>query len=258
MDKKTRDILLEMTRSGYETIATAFSGTRNRGWDDLKVIHTVLTHDTTVLDVGCGNGRLFDEIKGEIKQYIGIDRSEGLISQANTLHKDDIQKPLFEVQDIARTENPLPQNNLSLCIAVLAHIPSRDLQLKVLKLIYDALLPGGTLVMTNWNLWRPTLKQKSVWKYAFEKFKTSGVVWKEKYAIEKQDIGIADCLTQWNGNGQTGVLYYYAFTPKELNSLLHEAGFVDVESKYVLRGEVASWNTAHNILSVGHKSLSQK
>lgn len=247
-------MLLETTKRGYEAIAAAFSDTRNRSWDDVQCAQSFIAKQSTVLDVGCGNGRMYEEFRGRVARYIGIDRSAGLIARARELHKTESGESVsFDVCDIANSKKPLPKNDVSLCVAVLAHIPSRDLQMQVLRSIYDALEPGGTLVMTNWNLWRLTVKQKSVWKYALEKFFMPRRAWKEKFSLDKRDTGFRDCLTDWNGAGAHGVLYYYAFTAKELSAMLRAVGFSDVSSMYVIRGEKALWRTGHNILSVAHK-----
>ena len=39
--------------------------------------------DLDILDIGCGNGRIYDFVKGKAKNYVGVDISKSLLDEAN-------------------------------------------------------------------------------------------------------------------------------------------------------------------------------
>jgi 2-polyprenyl-3-methyl-5-hydroxy-6-metoxy-1,4-benzoquinol methylase len=94
----------------------------------------------SVLDLGCGNGKLVTGLP-EYVTYIGTDFSETLLDEARALHP----KYEFRYGDVLDPNDwiKLGQYDAVFCVAVLHHIPSRDNQLYVLKEIKKHLKPGG-------------------------------------------------------------------------------------------------------------------
>lgn len=101
-----------------------------------------------VLDLGCGNGRFFEIFNDKKVDYTGIDFSERLIEIA----KNKYPNGNFLVSSAFNL--PFPDNLFDrvLCIAVLHHIPSKELRLKFLEEIKRIMKPKGTLILTVWNL----------------------------------------------------------------------------------------------------------
>jgi ubiquinone/menaquinone biosynthesis C-methylase UbiE len=84
------------TMVNYDAYATTFSNSRkNLQWPELDAIIEDMRQSgyTSVLDVGCGNGRLLTEIqnsKFKIQNYLGIDSSECMIEEARGYHPESL------------------------------------------------------------------------------------------------------------------------------------------------------------------------
>lgn len=96
----------------------------------------------SVLDLGCGTGRL-DLPLSEITTYLeGIDLSSQMIEIA----QENVQKGHFEVADMT-TYQPSCTFDLVLCVCdSLNYILGFENQIKVLKMAYQALNEQGTLI----------------------------------------------------------------------------------------------------------------
>lgn len=138
----------------YNEIGVNFSASRGYIWPDLKPFLKDVRADSTVLDVGCGNGRLLLGLPEKIK-YTGIDFSTVLLEKAVENHPS----ARFLEADITTPQawKDLPQFDYIFCIAVIHHLDNRRDQLFVLKEIKKHLKPGGECLITAWNLWQPRL-----------------------------------------------------------------------------------------------------
>lgn len=125
------------------------SGTQN--WPVTQKCLDTLSKGQSVLDVGCGNGRLVSGIPEGIT-YLGIDFSQTLLSEAEKQYPG--RKFVFGniVED--KVWEKLPQYDALFCIAVLHHIPERKQQVSVLRKMHEHTKKGGFLFLTVWNLWQ--------------------------------------------------------------------------------------------------------
>jgi len=95
-----------------------------------------------LLDVGCGDGRLIYEIKGDIHQCYGIDLSKVAINYAKAFN--------FEENcnfDVKRVQDLTEQFDVVTCIEVLEHIPDHEIE-SFLTGLWNCVKCGGTLVIT--------------------------------------------------------------------------------------------------------------
>jgi ubiquinone/menaquinone biosynthesis C-methylase UbiE len=99
-----------------------------------------------ILDLGCGNGRLFDVLKDKDVEYIGIDNSPKLLAEARELHAED-QYRFIEADAL---NLPFKDNEFDkiISIAVLQHIPSYNYRVLFLKECLRTLKKGGKLILT--------------------------------------------------------------------------------------------------------------
>ena len=84
-----------------------------------------------ILDLGCGNGRLFSMLKDKNVKYVGIDSSDELIKIA----KDRYQGENLKFLVVEALMLPFPDNSFNkiFSVAVLHHLPSDDIRLESLK-----------------------------------------------------------------------------------------------------------------------------
>ncbi len=144
--------IIESVKNTYDTIGKEFSASRQYIWPDLKPFLTDVKSESSVLDVGCGNGRLLLGLPKSIK-YTGLDISKELLNEAKKAHPEH----KFIETDITKDTiwKHLPQYDYIYSIAVLHHLPTEKDQLFVLKQIKKHLKPNGKILITSWNLWQP-------------------------------------------------------------------------------------------------------
>jgi len=143
---------IESVKKTYDLIGKEFSASRQYIWPDLKPFLDKVKSNSSVLDIGCGNGRLLLGLPENTK-YTGMDISRELLTEA----KKAYPKINFIEADITKesTWKNLPLFDSVFCIAVLHHLPTQKDQLFVLKQIKNHLKPKGKVLITAWNLWQP-------------------------------------------------------------------------------------------------------
>lgn len=234
--------LLQKVREDYNKIADHFSQTRQFSWPEFFDFKPYLKPGQRVLDLGCGNGRLyFSFLKDLNLEYHGIDNSERLIVIARSRGRDsrftirDSLNPNFIIGEIIKL--PFQDNyfDIILCIATFHHLPSKELRQKALNEIKRVLKPGGYLLMTNWYWW-----QKFPWQYFFNKW------W--------QKISWNDLFIPWkNQKGEVTDLYYHAFTKKELGKIINESG-LRIEKIYLFDKEKKTKKKSRiNLITIAKK-----
>ncbi|MBT4277356.1 class I SAM-dependent methyltransferase [Candidatus Falkowbacteria bacterium] len=253
MNEKTVEKIIKLNQESYENIAKEFSITRSYIWPDLKKLATNVRDGQKILDVGCGNGRLFEELNNKDIEYFGTDSCKKLIDIARNRYKSFAPKAQFGVFNICDMPFGEKQFDVIFTIAVLNHLPSKELRIRALQKINKLLSPGGLLLMTNWNLWQLTIKKKSLFYYTLKKWRTSDKAWKEKYGLSKKEFGLKDIMTEWKTDKKINPLYYYAFSLKELKSLVKEAGFEILDSYYSKKGQKVNRFKGGNIVIVARK-----
>ena len=255
-----------ISQNPYDRIAQRFSQTRQHGWKDFEFFRPYLQEHISILDVGCGNGRLIDFLEPYVREYVGIDTSEGLLKEAEMRSEIRNQIPI-EAGRVPKGEasgsrlrrlsiwvgNPemskairvgkseivhfekismvdfvrLDSFDAIFSIASFHHLQTTDHRLQTLKNFHRSLKPSGYVFMLVWNLWQP----KYFWKYlrAFFFGRIFGHGFKMIEVPWKDQNGkvLAD-------------RYYYAFSKRELERLAMKSGFSIVDSAYIRQGEVSS------------------
>jgi len=224
MNKKFAEQLLQKTADDYEKIAEEFSVTRLLLWPELEEFIKYIKEGDKVLDLGCGNGRLYELFKDLSIDYTGIDRSAGLIKAAKEKWRKADAK--FKVGDILNLAELKEESfDAIFLIAVLHHIPNYELRLKVLKNAYSILKPGEMLFMTNWMFWQKKFLSRII-KYTILKL------------IGKNKMDFGDILIPWKSCGlktyghseKMAERFYHAFTKREIEGLAKKAGFSIVKN----------------------------
>ncbi len=124
-----------------------------------KTIEQHVPKNGNIVDIGCGYGIFTNylAVKTKNRNVIGIDNDQKRISVANEIygHLSNIN---FICSNIFSTQ--LPKANAITAIDVLHHIPSEDLQNKLIMSCYSVLNNGGKLILKD-------LDTKPRWKYLF-------------------------------------------------------------------------------------------
>ncbi|MDP2664322.1 MAG: methyltransferase domain-containing protein [bacterium] len=205
MNPKYADYLMAKTRQDYNLIAGDFSRTRNRVWEELEFLGKYVCDNEKILDVGCGNGRLYELFKERTIDYYGVDFSEELVGIAGKRY------PQFKFQVADALNLPFPDNFFDKVfgVAIFHHIPSKELRMRFLKEMKRVLKPEGRLIMTVWKF-HETRDLLLIFKSTILKL----------LGLSKLDFG--DILEPW---GKKIKRYYHCFSRRELRGAMTGAGF---------------------------------
>ena len=168
MNAQTVQLLNQLNRLFYQTIARSFDTTRSRPWPGwlelLPYAEAMHAKPLKILDLGCGNGRfgLFLHEQGLEIDYSGLDSSAFLLERAReALVNHGILHHLTEA-DILDYE-PGERFHLAVLFGVMHHVPGFENRRKLLQRIMEWLEPGGLLILTFWLFYEDeTLKERIV------------------------------------------------------------------------------------------------
>ncbi len=169
--------------------------------------------------------------------------------QANpSLEKRGIR---FEVGDILNLPFKDNEFDAALCVAVLHHIPSKELRKKAMSEMARVLRPNGILVMSNWNFWQDKYR-KNIYRFAIDKiFYTDIRGCEHRYArIGGLDFGDI-MLKPFSGKGNAR--YHHAFTKWGIKKLFKQTGFKVIDNYYTSGEQKAGWRDGKNLICVGRK-----
>ena len=196
---------MDKTRRDYNLIAEEFSRSRDKFWEELRFLDGYVGDSERVLDLGCGNGRLYELFRKKNVDYYGIDISERLVElakrrypQAKFWAADALNLPFFD--------NFFDK---VISIAVFHHVPSKESRLKFLKEAKRVLKPGGTFILIVWNL-NSFNKSLMFLKYGLKKI------------LKRSSLDFGDAFLPW---GEEVLRYVHRFSKGELVKLLGESGF---------------------------------
>ncbi|MBU4374957.1 class I SAM-dependent methyltransferase [Patescibacteria group bacterium] len=212
MDNQTQKNLLNIVKRNYEEIAEDFSETRKKHlWPELLKLTGSVKNGSKILDAGCGNGRLIEAFKEKDINYLGVDASQELLGSAKK------QKPgfKFKLGDILKLGDIAEVNfDYVFCVAVLHHIPGKDLRVKALRQLKNKVNNEGKIIITAWNLWSQKKFRKLILKFILLKL------------IKKNQMDIGDILFDWKNSAGEIVSrrYYHAFTKYQLKKIAKKAG----------------------------------
>lgn len=210
MDPKIAQQILEKNKKDYERLAVEFSASRFLNWPEVEILaEEYVKPEMKILDLGCGNARIYPIVKKYQARYLGIDNCRALLKIAKENYPD-IECREGEAIDLGIESNYF---DIVFYIAVLHHLPSPELRLKSLKECFRVLRPGGLFICSIWSL----VNSERILEQGTQRVKNSKL-----YA----GLGLRDFLIPWKTNdGAIIYRYYYVFTQKELTELLVTAGF---------------------------------
>ena len=221
MNEETRDQLIDLNRTFYQTFAHQFSATRQRLQPGVLRILNQITSQESVLDLGCGNGELGKElfIRGHKGPYVGLDSNADLLKIARgnlpelssvSLIQKDLTSPSWD------TNLPVKQYDIILAFAVLHHIPGVALRQQVIEKIRSLSVPDGRFIHSEWQFLNSPRLRKRIQPW-------------DKVGLNMDQVEAGDFLIDWRQGGQ-GFRYVHHFDIRELESLTVDTGFKILET----------------------------
>jgi len=202
--------ILEGVKEDYNRIAGHFSKTRAYFWPDAKFLLDYIKEGDLVLDLGCGNGRAFREIKEKGAEYVGVDFSEELIKEAKFIHTEAD----FRIANALQLPFVDEFFDKIYCFAVLHHIPSQQLRKEFMEEAQRVLKSGGILILTVWDLWSNPRAKKVLFRNRLKKlFFASSLGWNDIFYLWKDAGG--EILAK---------RYVHMFKQREIVRLVRKSG----------------------------------
>lgn len=241
MNHNDRARVIAQVQYAYDGIAGHFSQTRQHQWEEVEYLieHTVQPHQT-LLDIGCGNGRVAQIAKKIKANYIGIDLSSEMI----TLARQHAPWGEFFVSDMQHL--PLADQAVSHIIGVASfhHLPDTISRLQALQEMNRVLQSGGNIMLLNWNLFQPR----------FWKLRLRSLAMRLFYG--KKELGLYDVLVPWRDAKRNiqAERYYHAFSKREIRRLVAMVpGLAIVDQHYEKNGMHVSQRHGYNLVTIIEK-----
>ncbi len=219
----------------YDEIGTHFSRTRQKtygnggstNWPVTDSYLKLLKRGQSVLDIGCGNGKLVSGLAEEV-EYVGTDFSRTLLAEAKKLYPEH----KFVYGDVTKPAHwrKLPKFDAIFCVAVLHHIPEKEQQLYLLKQARNHLAKGGFMYLTVWNLWQGKFLQNHLDSLELKKIDEKWVEvpynkdWK-RFCVAFDVQSLTDVLTEAGWEIQE---LYYADREGKRSDIMHGQNLVAV------------------------------
>jgi tRNA (uracil-5-)-methyltransferase TRM9 len=207
VDEYTIRRLNVINREFYASVAEDFDTTRGKPWPGWQRLLPLLHLPLSVLDAGCGNGRLgvfLAQRLGTSIQYHGIDSNPALIEHARqSLQHIETQ---FELRDIVEQPPDAGQYDLAALLGVLHHIPGAERRRALIRTLAERVAPDGLLVFTCWRF------------YEYPRFRDRIVPMPADLSAEPDDY-----LLDWR-RGANALRYCHYVDDAELAQLIDASG----------------------------------
>ncbi len=219
MDNETEQSLLDLVKQNYDEIAEDFNQTRQKViWPELVRLAEMVQRGDSVLDAGCGNGRLLQVFRLKPVRYVGVDNNYKFIEFARSSWA--VPNGRFVYGDILDLDgNPAITEKFDyiFCVAVIHNLPGMNIRIKAIRQMVKKLKPGGKIILTAWQFWNKPEHLLQLAKYTC--LKMAG----------KHRMDWGDFMFEWAKSGSKR--YYHAFTLGELIECAVRAG-IEIEKAY--------------------------
>lgn len=224
MNADTINLLLDLNRQFYQTLAEQFASTRQSLQPGVRRVLEALPSTANVLDLGCGNGGFWRALSsaGHRGSYTGLDASEALIRQAGSESEAFPSAAKFIQADLSRDDWDAALSgspfDFILAFSVLHHLPGQGLRQRVVAKIRRHLAPGGRFIHSEWQFLNSARLRKRI------------LPW-ETVGLTQAQVDPGDYLLDWKHGGY-GLRYVHHFSPEELAALAESGGFAIAETFY--------------------------
>lgn len=202
--------VIERTRKIYDVIAKEWDVSRpflKPHWQ--KLVKGVKTGQK-VLDVGCGNGIVYEFLAPKSIDYVGVDFSRPLLKIARQRARRANGASQYRFVFGEATALPIKNGVFDwvFALAVYHHLPTPALRQSAVEEAWRVLKPGGRLVLSGWNL----RAMENVLKYKLRKNQR-------------------EALIPWRASGRRFDRYVHIFTAAEIRLMLKKTGFRKIKIK---------------------------
>ncbi len=144
-----------------------------RYWDEITPFLENISINKCV-DIGCGPGLLLRDLDERFhpQKLIGIDLSPVMLDKAKQILQDAHREGRVELIQQHMQEDPSLPNKVSIILSSLV-LRSFESQWTIMESIYNSLLPGGLLVLLDWN--RMSIKSYLEYFKKSERFDTDDI-----------------------------------------------------------------------------------
>ncbi len=244
----TQDLAYFYTQSAHKR-----HHTRRRDWPEFEhianYINTIDLDHLTILEVGCGDGRLYgylvEHCPTKVFRYTWVDISQWLIDLAQSNYPDTTRV----CDEMNSYLELVPQQSCDVVIGIasIQHLPTRRDQSLFFHEAYRVLNYDGSLIMTNRSLshwfirryWRPLMTSVA---------KSIVTLWWSDWR---------DVMVPFTDDKQTSHRFYHIFSKRRLTNLLRLAGFAIVKAAYMWshRQLTHDWTISRNHYHIARKQV---
>jgi len=193
----------------YNTIASHFSNSRYKPWDKVKNFLQELSETSTMIEVGCGNGKNLGISKGI---SIGCDICPNLLEIAKS---KGYQVVLADALNLPFSDN---FSDAVISIAVIHHLSTEERRISAISEMIRICKPNGKILIYVW-------------------------------AKEDKNKNSGDSFIEWRDNkGGNNILerYYHLFEKDELDNLCSKFNNITIETSYFDKENYAIILTKNN------------
>jgi tRNA (uracil-5-)-methyltransferase TRM9 len=205
-----------LVRDFYVRHGPSFDHHRRSPWPGWDRLLPFLPDRPTVLDAGCGNGRLavFLRLRHRTpRTYLGVDRSLPLLASARRWGRAGLLAAA-DLTALPLTAHPVGFD-LVVLFGVLHHLSDASRRSRLLLDLAGFVAPGGLLAVTAWDFLSPPEIAARVVPW-----EASGI------SVDPDDLEPGDLLVAWGATG--GLRYVHLLDDAELDALTAPLGFEEV------------------------------
>ena len=134
----------------YEVISKEFSDTRGYVWQCVKDFTKLITPNSSILEIGCGNGKNMKYINKNINcNMIGVDTCQNFVDMCQESNL------LVYNNSISNLQFTEANFDFMLCIAVFHHLLTQENQMNAMNEILRVMKPNAMGIITCWATEQP-------------------------------------------------------------------------------------------------------
>ncbi|WP_053217799.1 class I SAM-dependent methyltransferase [Virgibacillus senegalensis] len=192
--------------------------------EEIKGIKQLLALDnpSTILDLGCGHGRISIPLAQEGHEVIGLDGSEVSLAQAKRLsHELGIENIEWVLSEMKNMELPLDSLDYVLNMSTAIGYVSEDEDRQAFERVYKRLKPGGKLLIDTENR---DYKIKNYIPRLWDQM-ANQPVWSSRYFDCITGRWVEETMWYQDSVMEKATLDIRLYTATELTSMLKSCGF---------------------------------